>query len=379
MNWLAWRMLTGDTAKYVSLVFSIAFATLLMSQQLSIFMGIVKRSASSIIDVRDASIWVMDPKVRHIDEAPGMPPGDLQRVRSVPGVLWAVKFHKSQAQARTENGNFRSVSLVAVDDASLVGTPRDMIVGEFADIKQHDAVIVDKAGYEYIWPNEPYQVPRILQINDRRVVLVGVCKASPPFVTLPVLYMRYSTAEECMPGQRSLLSFVLAEPQPGMSAEEVCRNIQAQTGLLAVTRDQFFWKTIFYFLGSTGIPVNFGITISLGFLVGAAIAGQTFYLFTLENLRQFGTLKAMGVTNARLIGMVLVQASSVGLMGFGLGMGMTAIFFTYTNRITHLAGIHVPWIVALLVGSAVMLIVLLTSIISLRKVLVLEPAVVFRG
>jgi putative ABC transport system permease protein len=32
------------------------------------------------------------------------------------------------------------------------------------------------------------------------------------------------------------------------------------------------------------------------------VAGQTFYLFTIENLKQFGALKAMGVTNLRLIG-----------------------------------------------------------------------------
>ena len=379
MNWLAWRMLTGDTPKYVSLVLSIAFATLLMAQQLSIFMGIVSRSASQIVDVRDAEIWVMDPLVRQIDEAPGLPSGDLQRVRSVSGVSWAVKFHKSQAQARLANGGFRSVSLVGIDDASLVGAPRIMLAGDFADLTRQAAVIVDKAGYEYMWPGEPYKIPRTFQINDHRVVLVGVCKASPPFVTLPVLYTRYSTAENFSPGQRSMLTFILAHPQDGQTAEEVCLAIKEQTGLLAITRNQFFWKTVFYFLSSTGIPVNFGITISLGFFVGAAIAGQTFYLFTLENLKQFGTLKAMGVTNLRLIGMIMLQAITVGAMGYGLGMGMTAIFFTYTNRITHLAGIHMPWLVALLVGMAVILIVLITSVVSLRKVLVLEPAVVFRG
>jgi putative ABC transport system permease protein len=372
-------MLTGDPAKYISLVLSIAFATLLMAQQLSIFMGIVSRSASQIVDVRDAEIWVMDPLVRQIDEAPGLPAGDLHRIKSVAGVMWAVKFHKSQAQARLENGGFRTVSLVGIDDASLVGAPRVMLAGDFADLTRQDAVIIDKAGYEYMWPGEPYTLPRTFQINDHRVVLVGVCKASPPFMTLPVLYTRYNTAEHFSPPQRSMLTFVLAQPQPGLSAEAVCQNIREQTGLLAITREQFFWKTVFYFLSSTGIPVNFGITITLGFLVGAAIAGQTFYLFTLENLKQFGTLKAMGVTNLRLIGMILLQALSVGAMGYGLGMGMTAIFFTYTNRITHLAGIHMPWIVAGLVGSAVMVIVLLTSVVSLRKVLVLEPAVVFRG
>jgi putative ABC transport system permease protein len=294
-------------------------------------------------------------------------------------VQWAVKFHKGQAQARLDDGNFRTVSLVAVDDASLVGAPRELIAGELHDLRRPNAVIVDKAGYEYMWPGEPIKLNRVLQINDRRVVLVGVCKALPPFVTLPVLYTRYNTAEKFSLGPRSILSYVLVKPQPGAPAEELCRRIHDQTGLLAFTQEGFFWKTINYFLGSTGIPINFGITISLGFIVGMAVAGQTFYLFTLENLRQFGSLKAMGVTNFSLMKMILLQASSVGAMGYSLGMGATAIFFTYTNRITHLAGIHMPWVAAGIVGAAVLMIVLITSLVSLRKVFVLEPAVVFRG
>ncbi len=113
--------------------------------------------------------------------------------------------------------------------------------------------------------------------------------------------------------------------------------------MLALSRDQFFWRTINYYLSSTGIPVNFGITITLGFIVGTAIAGQTFYLFTLENLRQFGALKAMGLGNLRLVGMILLQASIVGGVGFGLGIGMTAIFFEATKNVTHLAGFFMPW------------------------------------
>jgi putative ABC transport system permease protein len=96
-------------------------------------------------------------------------------------------------------------------------------------------------------------------------------------------------------------------------------------------------------------------------------------------LKQFGSLKAMGVTNLRLIRIILLQALTVGALGFGIGMGLTAVFFTFTNRITHLAGINMPWMVAALVGAAVLVIVLTTSIVSLRKVLFLEPAVVFRG
>jgi putative ABC transport system permease protein len=147
---------------------------------------------------------------------------------------------------------------------------------------------------------------------------------------------------------------------------------------MALTGDQFFWKTIGYFLGSTGIPVNFGITIALGFIVGVAITGQTFYLFTLENLKQYGALKAMGLSNVRIVGMSLLQALTVGAIGYGLGIGLAAAFFESTKHITHLAGLVIPWQVLVGVGVAVLVIVLLSSLMSLRRVLVLEPAVVFR-
>ncbi len=97
-------MLTGDRVKFLGLVFGVTFATFLMSQQVSVFVGIVARSASQIVDVRDASIWVMDPRVRHFDEAPGLPRGDLQRVQGVEGVQWAVPFYKGQVLARIDSG-----------------------------------------------------------------------------------------------------------------------------------------------------------------------------------------------------------------------------------------------------------------------------------
>jgi putative ABC transport system permease protein len=379
MNWIALKMLTGDRSKYFGLIFGVSFATLLMSQQTSIFMGIMKRTASQILDVRDADIWVMDNKVRFIDEVPGLPNTALDRVRGVPGVEWAVKMYKGQVRARLADGNFRTVILFGLDDTSLVGAPQEMVAGQVSDLRQPDAVIIDKAGYEYLWPDEPYRLGRTFEMNDRRAVLVGVCKASAPFTTLPVLYTRYSQTTWYVPRERDTMSFVLAKPKPGLSKEEVCDRIEAQTGLMALTQDQFFWKTIGYFLSSTGIPVNFGITISLGFLIGVAIAGQTFYLFTIENLKQFGALKAMGLGNLRIVGMILLQAVVVGMLGYAIGIGLSAIFFLSTSHITNLAGLHLYWQVVVGSGIAVLLIVVLASLLSIRRVLVLEPAVVFRG
>src|SRR5262249_8974159 len=144
----------------------------------------------------------------------------------------------------------------------------------------------------------------------------------------------------------------------------------------ALTRWQFFWRTVGYFLASTGIPVNFGITIALGFIVGAAVTGQTLYLFVLENLKQFGALKAMGIPNGGILRMILLQALLVGGVGFGLGVGLCALFFIATGNLTPLAGLHMTWAAVAGTGLSVGIIVIATSVVAARRVLVLEPAIV---
>jgi putative ABC transport system permease protein len=379
MNWIALRMLTGDRAKYLGLVFGVTFATLLMTQQVSIFMGILTRTGNQILDVRDADVWVMDNRVRYLDEAPGLRDSDLMRVRGVPGVAWAVRTYRGIVRARLEDGNTRNVRLSGLDDETLVGAPQEMVVGDLKDLNKPDAVIIDSSGYEYMWGQEAYQIGRTFQLNDRRAVLVGVCKVKQPFFSDPIIYARYSQAARYVPRERNLMNYILAKPKDGENHEELCRRIEERTGRMALTRQQFFWKTVGYFLGSTGIPVNFGITIALGFIVGAAVTGQTLYLFIVESLKQFGALKAMGVPNGGILRMVLLQALLVGGVGYGMGVGLTALFFIATGNITHLAGLHMTWVAFLGTGAAVLVIVVATSIISAHRVLTLEPAVVFRG
>src|ERR1700757_5274025 len=126
MNWIALKMLTGDRSKYLGLIFGVSFATVLMTQQISIFIGIMKRTASQILDVPDADIWVMDNKVRFIDEVPGLSETDIDRVRGVAGVDWAVRLYKGQVRARLDDGNFRNVILFGLDDDTFVGAPQEM-------------------------------------------------------------------------------------------------------------------------------------------------------------------------------------------------------------------------------------------------------------
>jgi putative ABC transport system permease protein len=379
MTWLALRMLTGDRAKYFGLVSAVAFSTMLMSQQLSIFCGLMLRTASVITDMPGADVWVMHPKLLNLDEVKPLRGDDLFRVRSVPGVAWAARLSKGQARVVAADGTYRVSVLLGLDDSSLIGAPAEMLSGSIGDLRQPDAVILDDAGFRYLFPAEEPHTGKVLEMNDRRAVVVGICKASPPFQTFPVLYTRYSLATYYIPRERDDLSFVLAGPEPGLSAREVCERIENQTGLQALPREAFLWKTIRFYIASTGIPVNFGITVALGFLVGTAVAGQTFYLFVLENLRHFGGLKAMGVSDGRILAMVVLQAVVVGLLGYGIGMGTAAGFFAVTGNMTHLRAFFIPWQVMAATGAAVALIVVLASALAVRRVWVLEPAVVFRG
>jgi putative ABC transport system permease protein len=132
-----------------------------------------------------------------------------------------------------------------------------------------------------------------------------------------------------------------------------------------------------YFMKYTGIPINFGIAVLLGFLVGTAIAGQTFYNFTLDNLRHFGALKAMGATNTRLLGMILLQAVVVGLIGYGLGVGLASLFGQLTGR-TELS-FRLLWQTLAISGGAITIIVSFASLLSIHKVMRLEPAIVFKS
>jgi putative ABC transport system permease protein len=377
VNWVAIKMLTGDRSKYLGLVFGITLASFLMSQQISIFIGVTRRFVSQIEDT-NVDVWVMSHKTEQFEITCPMPRGVLQQVRGVPGVEWAVPFQKGIAQVVVGTGRFRDVILLGVDDNSLMGAP-EMVVGAAADLYQADAVIIDTAGHEYLWPGEDYQIGRTFILNGRRAVLAGVCKVSPPFLAQPVFYTRYSLARAYLAPAHHRTSFILVKAGWGCSPEELCRRIEERTGCRALTQRQFVWETVEFVLRNSGIAPIFGITVTLGFVVGAAISGQQFYLLTLENLKLFGSLMAMGLGSGTLVRMVLLQGALVAGLGYCMGLGGAAIFFDLGNRTTNLAGLRLYWQAAAATGVAVALIMGSVVIVALRRILALEPAVIFRS
>ncbi|MBT8428047.1 MAG: ABC transporter permease, partial [Erythrobacter sp.] len=146
MLWIAIRMLTGDRQKFFGLVFGIAFSTLLITQQLSIFVNLLERGASAVYDIKTNDIWVMDKVSRTPDVVYPMPATALEKVRGVPGVKWAVPHLRSAAAIRTPEGDLEGVTVVGVDDTTLIGLPENMIEGDRALLAAPDSVFIDDVG-----------------------------------------------------------------------------------------------------------------------------------------------------------------------------------------------------------------------------------------
>jgi putative ABC transport system permease protein len=385
MNLIALKMLVGDRAKYLGIIMGLTFASLLITQQLAIFFGLMARSYGAITDLGYPDIWVMDPKVQFIDDVKPLQDTELDRVRGVAGVEWATPLYKGMIKARLANGNFQTCNVWGLDDASLVGGPPEMVQGNLADLRRSEAVIVDEVGAgDKLAHLAPDGITKIslkvgdeMELNDHRAVVVGICRNTRTWQSQPIVYTTYTRATTFAPQERKLLSFVLVKASAGQDPLKLCDQITRQTGLAAFTRDAFVKKTYDYFMKNTGIPINFGISVVLGFIVGTAIAGQTFYSFTLDNIKHFGALKAMGAGNLLLLRMILLQAFLTGIIGYGLGVGLATTFGALTKK-TELA-FKLPGGLLGFTALAILLICMMSAMLSIVKVMKLEPAIVFKG
>jgi len=387
MYGMALKMLFGDRGKYIGIVTGIALASVIMIQQPGILISILSHTYSFISDIGLPDIWVMDPKVQFIDDARPLLDTQLYRVRGVSGVEWAVPLYKGGINVRLANGELVRSNLLGFDDATLIGAPAVMLQGMLSDLRQTDSVVVDEAGARgrLATPSStpdgkpvPLKVGDVLELNDKRAVVVGIARGTPTFQSQPILYTTYTRATSYALSERKMLSYVLARAKADEKPQDVARRITSETGMAAYTADEFKQMSLRFFMNNTSILTNFGFVVLIGFIVGAAVTGQIFYNFTLDNLRHFGVFKAMGATDGMLLKMILLQAMLVGFVGFGLGAGVSAAFAYITQRGSDLT-MQLNWQLLLGSGIAVALIVLLAAFVSIRKVISLEPAVVFKG
>lgn len=390
-------MLLGDTTKFVGVVLGVFFCTFLITHLLSLFTGLMSRTYALVTDIPQADIWVMDPAVEYVDEPAGLPPTSLDRVRSVEGVRWAVPLFSGSLRCRLPSGRFRSVLVIGVDDATLLGAPEHMVTGRIENLRADDAAIVDLAGANDIlrlpvsapqrrpgWhmpvltgPDRPLEVGDEVLVNDRRVVIAGIADLGPRFLSKAILYVPYSRALRMSPPERNLMSFVLVKAAEGMEGREVARRIEDSTGLRARTAEDFSDDTYDYYFRTTGVVGRIVFMISLGVTVGVAVSALLLYMFTAESAPYYATLKALGASNQRVVAMVLSQAMVCGATGYGLGVGFSCLLGKVLIRTTAMPYMLIGKTM-MFTACAVMLVTTLAALLSAVKVMRLQPAEVFR-
>jgi putative ABC transport system permease protein len=386
---LALKMLFGDTAKYLMLVVGIFFATFLIAQQSAVFCGLMSWTTATLKNV-PAPIWVVEEKVEQVNETNPMRDTDVARVRSVDSVAWAMPLYSGIQRVRLDNGKFKIIQLIGIDPATLAGAPTKMLEGRLEDLRLPNTVVIDDLAVKRLARDKNdrstwIKVGDIFEINDIEARVVGICDAMTSFTGGPYVWTTYERALQYSPPTRKMLSAVIAAPKPGLTEEQVADDIKRNTGLKAFVNkgfnespNDFGTSTMWWYARNTGIPISFGITVIVGFVVGIAISCQTFYAFVLENIRHLGALKAMGASNGKLCLMLILQAFTVGIIGFGLGLLATAGFAMGALK-NEEPPFYMSWQIPAVALAVILFICTVAALLGIWRLSRFEPAMVFRA
>ena len=393
---VAVKMLMGDRAKYIGLLFGITFTSFLVTFAASYFTGFMTRGFALISENPRVDVWVMDPAVTSTEKTTNLAASALDRVRSVEGVAYAVPLALGMAEVHFPNGRFQTFQVIGVDDATLPGIPPLRNGISAAALRTPDAAIVDPGGTEGKldtplrkadqWPAAPHlnvptrplSVGDVVLVNDHRVRIVGRSDALPRYPPRPLLYMTYSNAARILLPERHWLTFVLATALPGIAPRELAARIHERTGLRARTADDFKADTVRWFLINSEDVGDIAAMLSLAMSVGFGVTGVMLYMFTEENMKQYAVLKTMGATSRLLLAMILTQAGLCALIGTGLGLGLCAVIGQLVSEQANYP-FRMMWFTPIFGGAMVFLVSVVAAAISARPVLKLEPGVVFAG
>jgi putative ABC transport system permease protein len=397
MWFIAVKMLLGDRAKTIGLIFGIAFTSFLVTFAASYFCGFMTRGFALIAENAAADVWVMDPAVSSVEQTTNLPSWALDRVRNVDGVRSALPLALGSAEARFPGGRFQAFQVIGVDDASLAGLP-PLAGGAGAGVLRAAGAVAVAAGGtsgkldtpEFAkgqgqWPrwrsNDDTPVRELaagdeVLLNDRTVRVAATALALPRFPPRPLVYMPLARAVSLL-SERRQLTFVMLKAAEGVDPAALATRIEAQTGLRARAAADFREDTVRWFLVNSEDVGDIASMLVLAMSVGFGVTGIMLYMFTVENLPQYAVLSAMGTRRASLLAMVFTQAGVAALIGTGLGFGACAI----AGRFAQVAGypFRVMWFTPILGGVMVLLVSLVAAGLSARPVFRLQPALVFSG
>jgi putative ABC transport system permease protein len=374
---LAWRNLIKEPVRLTLTLVGVAFAVVLISFNLGAYFGFVK-AFSVLIDNSNADIWITLRNNVNFDAARPFSERKLWSVRQVRGVEWAEPVIKGWSNLKLASGGTEPVMIVGSDPQARIGWPWKMRQGRRDGLKEDGTIVIDESAVGKLGG---LGVGDQVEVLDTRMRVVGISEEVRSFTTYPVVFTRYETARRLAVVYRvrggDQLTFIVAKVQPGVAVGDVVERLRRIPDVDVYTKAQFSWNTRFYWIVQTGIGIGFGLTALLGFLVGMIIVGQTIYASTLEHLREFGTLKALGARNRDLLAIILSQALFSALAGFLIGHTISSIARRGYERFGLVLVSSPELTLAMLAVTILMCAV--AAVLPLRKAFSIDPATVFRA
>jgi putative ABC transport system permease protein len=374
---IAWKNLLKERTRLGLTLIGVIFAVVLMFFDIAAYLGFVSAS-SVLIDHAKADVWVTLQNSRNFDASRPFPERKLWQVKQLRGVAAAVPMAKGWSQMKLASGSTETVMIVGFDPDSGLGLPWKLREGSLRDLRVDKTIIIDESARGKL---EGLGVGDTAEIADTAVTVVGISTDVRSFTTYPTIFANYETAKRLASVYRmsgtDQTTFILVRVAPGHGVEEVVQRITNLGGIDAHPSDRFSTMTRRYWIVQTGMGIGFGVVALLGFVVGMVIVGQTIYSSTIEHLREYGTLKALGATGGEIVALIVYQALVYALIGYIVGVslalaarpGYESLGLKMVTTPEMGIGMFVVT-VAMCVGA---------SIASVRRALRVDPALVFRA
>lgn len=371
---LAWRNLVHDKVRLGVTLTGIVFAVVLIVVELGLFVGFTT-TTSGLIDESRADIWITAARVPYVEVGVPFSERKLYTVLKTPGVESATKYIARFSQWKRPDGRQESVQVVGFDPDQALGAPWNVATGRVADLKAANNIFVDEIYREKLGVDH---LDQVVEINGRRARVVGFTRGIRSFTTSPYVFTSFKNAQDYANVSVDQTLFMLVKVSPSVPVETVRRRLAAQLPDSDVrTTGEFSSMTRTYWMFTTGAGIAVLLAALLGLVVGIVVVAQTIYATTVDHLREYGTLKAMGATNRYLYRVIIEQAVVSAVVGYALAMIVS--YFVVKGSQTGGAAILVP--APMVAGMLVLTIVMCVgaALVSINKVTRLDPAMVFKG
>jgi putative ABC transport system permease protein len=377
---LARKNLMHDKLKLATAVTGVVFASVLMNLQVGMLTGFAD-TITALVARSPGDLWIMQEGTKNFEMVMGLPERRHYQALSVEGVEWSSRMIVDFTAWKTPSGQFEQVILVGVDREHPVGLPWRMSEGQADAVFAGDAVIADALERGRLGGGRPLAIGDTVEVHGHRARVVGFSKDVRSFTTTPFVFTSLTTARDFAHGLANpseQVKYVVVGVKPGYDVQAVRQRLRERLPEVEVlTRDEFMWRSIVYWLFGTGAGIMSILAAVLGLLVGGAIVGQAIYSQTMEKFREYGTFKALGGTNGELAGVIVAQALMTSALGFVIGLALSLVAARLTSEGKLLILMPVPVMIGLGVVTAAMCVA--ASMGSVARVVKLEPAIVFKA